>query len=188
LDQPAFVRGVTVDAVSDGSIRRFRGQYLIGCDGAHSLVRNTLDLPLVGKTYQTRVLIADVSFSQPMPLPTPRIALKVVGTVDQKEVDDAARSKQGVSARVRMLAGDVPFQLLWSSTFQIHSRVVQHLRVQRVFLAGGRLAARGLLAVEAVTDGDEGGIAIEFEFDGAACALSRVFLRHDGPPLRIISG
>src|SRR5262249_51553624 len=50
--------------------------------------------------------------------------------------DDTARSKQGVSARVRMLAGDVPFELLWSSVFQIHSRAVQCLRVQRVFLAG----------------------------------------------------
>jgi 2-polyprenyl-6-methoxyphenol hydroxylase-like FAD-dependent oxidoreductase len=144
--------GVTVEAVSGGSARRFRCQYLIGCDGGHSFVRKTLDLPLVGKTYHTRVLIADVSFSQRMSLPTPRIALKtkgplvllrfddsrcrVVGTVDRKEEDDAARSKQGVSARVRMLAGDVPFELLWSSTFQIHSRVVQRLRVQRVFLAG----------------------------------------------------
>ena len=111
-----------------------------------------LDLPLAGKTYQTRVLVADVSISQNMSLPTPRIAFKakgplvllrfddrrwrVVGTVDRNEGDDTARSKQGVSARVRMLAGDVPFELLWSSVFQIHSRAVQCLRVQRVFLAG----------------------------------------------------
>jgi len=57
-------RGVTVEAVSGGSARRFRCQYVIGCDGAHSLVREMLDLPLAGKTYQARVLIADVSFSQ----------------------------------------------------------------------------------------------------------------------------
>ena len=35
-----------------------------------------------------------------------------------------------------MLAGDAPFELLWSSTFQIHSRVAPRLRMQRVFLAG----------------------------------------------------
>ena len=53
-------RGVTVEAISGGSARRFRCQYLIGCDGAHSLVRTTLDLPLVGKTYQTRLRVQRV--------------------------------------------------------------------------------------------------------------------------------
>jgi len=40
----------------------------------------------------------------------------------------------------------------------------------------GRFTAGRLLAVEAVTDGDEGGIGIELEFDRAACALSRALL------------
>jgi hypothetical protein len=43
---------------------------------------------------------------------------------------------------------------------------------------GGRFTAGRLLAVEAVTDSDEGGIGIELEFDRAACALSGVLLRH----------
>src|SRR5262249_32277300 len=42
----------------------------------------------------------------------------------------------------------------------------------------GRFAAGRPLAVKAVTDGDEGGIGIELEFDCAACALSRVLLCH----------
>ena len=42
----------------------------------------------------------------------------------------------------------------------------------------GRFAAGRLLAVKAVTDGDEGGIGIELEFDCAACALRRVLLCH----------
>jgi 2-polyprenyl-6-methoxyphenol hydroxylase-like FAD-dependent oxidoreductase len=145
-------QGVTVEAISGGSRVRLRCQYLVGCDGAHSVVRKHLGLSLDGKTYQTRVLIADIAFSQHVSLPTPRIAFKaagplvllrfdktrwrVVGTVDAREGDEAARSKQGVAVRVRMLAGDVPFDLLWSSTFQIHSRAVERLRVQRVVLAG----------------------------------------------------
>src|SRR5262249_61064858 len=42
----------------------------------------------------------------------------------------------------------------------------------------GRFTAGRLLAVKAVTDGDEGGIGIELEFDCTACALSRVLLCH----------
>src|SRR5262245_2833581 len=42
----------------------------------------------------------------------------------------------------------------------------------------GRFAAGRLLAVKAVTDGDEGRIGIELEFDCATCALSRVLLCH----------
>jgi hypothetical protein len=40
----------------------------------------------------------------------------------------------------------------------------------------GRFTTGRLLAVKAMTDGDEGGIVVELELDGAACALSCVFL------------
>src|SRR5262245_7295110 len=42
----------------------------------------------------------------------------------------------------------------------------------------GHLAARRSLAVQAVAVGDEVGVGVEFEFYGAASALSRVFLGH----------
>ena len=42
----------------------------------------------------------------------------------------------------------------------------------------GRLAACRLLAVEAVADGDEGGIGVELELDRAACTLGRILLCH----------
>jgi 2-polyprenyl-6-methoxyphenol hydroxylase-like FAD-dependent oxidoreductase len=98
------------------------------------------------------VPIADVTLPTGTAIPTPRLALKangplamlrfddsrwrIVGTVDSGEADDQARSKNGVAARVRMLAGDRPFDLLWSSTFQIHNRAVRQSRQGRVFLAG----------------------------------------------------
>src|SRR5262245_33961433 len=40
------------------------------------------------------------------------------------------------------------------------------------------LAACRLLAVQAVADGDEGGIGIELELDRAACTLGRILLCH----------
>ena len=41
-----------------------------------------------------------------------------------------------------------------------------------------RFAAGRLFAVQAMTDGNKGGIGIEFKLDGAACALSCVLLSH----------
>jgi hypothetical protein len=41
-----------------------------------------------------------------------------------------------------------------------------------------RFAAGRLFAVQAMTDGNEGGIGIEFKLDGAARALSCVLLSH----------
>ena len=78
---------VTVEAANGKPRLRFRCQYLVGCDGAHSIVREKLHLTLVGKTYKARVLIADVSFSQSVP-PTPRIALKAKGPLMMLQFDD----------------------------------------------------------------------------------------------------
>ena len=61
---------------------------------------------------------------------------RIVGTLDPGETEEQAQSEAGVSARLRMLAGDLPFDLLWSSTFHIHNRTVKRLRVDRVLLAG----------------------------------------------------
>ncbi len=144
--------GVTVNALEGNSNRTFTCQYLIGCDGGHSSVRQHLGLELVGKTYKTRVLIADVDFKDDVAIPTPRIALRargplvmlrfdksrcrIVGTVMPTESELDAKSSTGVAMRVRQLAGERQFDLLWSSTFQIHSRVATRFRSNRVFLAG----------------------------------------------------
>lgn len=144
--------GVTVEALEGNLSRTLTCQYLIGCDGGHSSVRQHLEVELVGKTYKTRVLIADVAFKDDVSLPTPRIALRargplvmlrfdksrwrIVGTVRPNEGDDHATSPVGVAKRVRQLAGDRQFDLLWSSTFQIHSRVAMRFRSNRIFLAG----------------------------------------------------
>jgi 2-polyprenyl-6-methoxyphenol hydroxylase-like FAD-dependent oxidoreductase len=145
-------QGVTIEAIKGKVNVKFQAQYLIGCDGGHSIVRQHLGLQLAGKTYKARVLIADVKLLSGTELPTPRIALnakgplvmlrfgderwRIVGTSNPLETEEQAQSKEGVAARVRMLAGDLPFDLLWASTFHIHHRAVSRLRVNHVFLAG----------------------------------------------------
>ncbi len=144
--------GVTIEASEGNASVKFHAQYFVGCDGGHSIVRQHLGLELLGKTHKARVLLADVKLLSGAELPTPRIALKakgplvmlrfghsrwrIVGTVHPGETEEQAQSKEGVSGRVRMLTGGLPFELLWSSTFHIHNRAVKRLRVGRVLLAG----------------------------------------------------
>ena len=40
--------------------KSYRGRYLVGCDGAHSTLRQELGWELEGKTYPTRILLADI--------------------------------------------------------------------------------------------------------------------------------
>lgn len=46
--------------VQDGEERRFRARYLVGADGANSLVRETLGLPFEGSSYVWNAFLGDV--------------------------------------------------------------------------------------------------------------------------------
>ncbi|HSB85046.1 MAG TPA: FAD-dependent monooxygenase, partial [Ilumatobacteraceae bacterium] len=53
--------GVTVECAQGD---RVRARYVVGCDGAHSLVRRRLGIDFVGKQYETHILLADVQLSR----------------------------------------------------------------------------------------------------------------------------
>ncbi len=53
--------GVTVEC-ADGSAVRAR--YVVGCDGAHSTVRQLVGIDFVGKQYETHILLADVHLTR----------------------------------------------------------------------------------------------------------------------------
>src|SRR5215207_2446065 len=53
--------GVTVDVAGGDSIR---AGHVVGCDGAHSTVRQLLGIDFVGKQYETHILLADVQLSR----------------------------------------------------------------------------------------------------------------------------
>jgi 2-polyprenyl-6-methoxyphenol hydroxylase-like FAD-dependent oxidoreductase len=146
--------GVTVSAqTTSGEHLDVRGEYLVGCDGPHSTVRETLGFPLEGKTYPTRLLLADVRVGDPRDaLPWPRVlarnrgilaGLKIepglwrlIATLDAGVTDDAAASTAHIAGLVENVLGPGPFELVWASTFRIHCRTSPHFRRGRVLLAG----------------------------------------------------
>src|SRR5262249_41321252 len=88
------------------------------------------------------------------------------------------------SARPRAMAKPIPpVEPVTIAVTPERSIFIRHSPVEVVIIRGhaeerGRFTTGRLLAVKVGTDGDEGGIGIELEFDGAACALSRVLLGH----------
>ena len=146
--------GVTLEVAGpDGVSQSYRGQYLVGCDGARSTVRTTLGWELEGKTYPTRMLLGDIRLEDerdqlPWPLfaPLQHGALagaryephcwRFIATLEPGETDEAAVESASVERRVHQLFGAGPFQCLWSSVFHIHCRTSPHFRQDRVFLAG----------------------------------------------------
>ena len=137
----------------NGAVQTYRGQYLVGCDGAHSAVRKSLGWELQGKTYPSRVFLADIRIRDERDqLPWPRLApaqghvlaaaryeaehWRILATLEQNEPEQAALESPAIDRRVDQLFGAGPYEHLWSNIFQIHCRTSPHFRSERILLAG----------------------------------------------------
>jgi len=156
--QTSFVSAVQRDdCVSvtldwNGERRELKAAYVVGCDGAHSAVRHTLDLQFQGGAYDDTFMLADIETNETVPadelqlcpsehgplaiFPMSSTRRRMVATVP--EVGDEQPSLELVQ---RLLRERGPRQmearsLHWSSYFRVHHRQVTHLRVGCVFLAG----------------------------------------------------
>ncbi|RYD41830.1 MAG: hypothetical protein EOP83_33445, partial [Verrucomicrobiaceae bacterium] len=145
--------GVTVTVESHGQRKEVRGAYLIGCDGAHSTVRARLGWPLAGKTYPSRIMLADVRLpdergdaSWPLLAPQRRGVLaairfaprtwRIISTVQPGETEPTVLNHKSIEEKVHRLFGHGPYEDIWSSVFRIHCRNSPHFRLGRVVLAG----------------------------------------------------
>jgi len=146
--------GVWVDVqTASGEPKSYRGRYLVGCDGAHSVVRQELGWELVGKTYPTRILLADIRIQDerdqlPYPLLAPGVSgllaglryqpqhWRMIATLNPDEKEETALEPSSIHARIVQLFGEGSHEQLWSSVFHIHCRTSPHFRQSRVMLAG----------------------------------------------------
>ncbi|HET6309023.1 MAG TPA: FAD-dependent monooxygenase [Rhodopila sp.] len=140
----------------DGREETVRSAWLIGCDGAHSLVRHRLGLAFEGDTLQSDWFLADVHL-RGLPFPDSDIATywhqdgalvffpispgryRVIADRGRAEGDapetPTLDQVQAVLDR-RGPAGVVVSDPIWLSGFRINERKVRDYRSGRVFLAG----------------------------------------------------
>jgi 2-polyprenyl-6-methoxyphenol hydroxylase-like FAD-dependent oxidoreductase len=122
-----------------------RAEYLVGCDGGHSAVRKALGLALRGEMLDTEsAFIADVKVEGldhtdwhvwPLakggtvglcPLPEPSLF----------QLMSRREPAEGIEAATQRVSGCKVTQIAWSSMYRPAVRMVDRLRVGRIFLAG----------------------------------------------------
>ena len=149
--------GVTATVVRDGAPEPIRAKYLVGADGGHSFVRDTLRIGFAGKTYETfRMLVGDVRVDgltrehwhvwpkakggifMLCPLPGTdtfqlQAELPAAGRVPElTETALQAFLAEAIGSRFGLQLRDQS----WMSLYRPNVRMVSRYRVGRIFLAG----------------------------------------------------
>src|SRR5260370_20307152 len=136
----------------DGAAEECEAAYIAGCDGAHSTVRETLQIGFGGGTYAHLFYVADVDASGAAMNGEVHVALdttdflavfplqgegraRLVGTVrDDAEHQHEKLAWDDVSKRVIEWMNIDIGRVNWFSTYRVHHRVADHFRKGRSFL------------------------------------------------------
>ncbi len=138
----------------DGASEKCESAYIAGCDGAHSAVREALNIGFPGGTYDHLFYVADVEASGATMNGELHVALdrtdflavfplkgegraRLIGTVrEEAEHQQENLSWNDVSKRViEWIRIDVE-RVNWFSTYRVHHRVADHFRKGCAFLLG----------------------------------------------------
>lgn len=135
------------------SIRTVRAKWLIGCDGAHSLVRQQSKIAFEGDSYQECFILADVQMNWPIArqevslflsheglmvvAPLPDNHFRIVATVPTAE-EEPSQTDFGLVLQSRgpLDAGVAIQRVAWTSRFRVSHRVAGQIRKGRILLAG----------------------------------------------------
>jgi hypothetical protein len=126
--------------------------YLAGCDGARSVVREGLDIGFPGGTYAQVFFVADVRIAGPfrhdlfgnlgdsglvivMPVRS-RGVQRLIGIVPAALAERDDLSFDDFRSDVEHQAGIVIEEVNWFSKYRVHHRVADRFRVGRCFVAG----------------------------------------------------
>ncbi len=146
---------VTATVVTEDGEKGYRGRYLVGADGAGSLVRRQLGLNFAGMTYADRFLLigTDYDFSRMFPgfgpvnyifdpqewviiLRLPDLA-RVVFRLRDDEDEAQAMKMPALQARMwRFIGEQTPFNIVTTQLYRVHRRVAETFRVGNLILAG----------------------------------------------------
>jgi 3-(3-hydroxy-phenyl)propionate hydroxylase len=145
--------GVTLRTQKAEGAREFRAGWVIGADGARSVVRQALGLTFDGMTWPERFVATNIVFDfgaygyAGATMQLDPVYGAIVARIDNDGLwrctysEDAALPEAQIEARMKdwfaaMLPGDQRYQLVQYSPYRMHQRCAKHMRVGRVLLAG----------------------------------------------------
>lgn len=145
-------QGVLVTTSSGSKTAPHRAQYLCGCDGSHSRVREVAGIGFPGGTYDQLFWLADVhATGKPVDemfghidreamvmMMTVRSSgtQRLVGFVPKRFDGREAGTFEDLRPMVERMLGIKIGDVEWFSTYRVHHRVVDRFRDGRVFLLG----------------------------------------------------
>ena len=138
---------------TNGAEKTIKPQWLIGCDGMHSKVREQSGVAFDGGEYEQGFVLADVHMDWPLSreevtlfyspaglvvvAPLPDDHYRIVATVDNApEQPSAANVQHLLDARGPIVKPGRIHDIVWSSRFHIHHRVAKNPRRGRILLCG----------------------------------------------------
>jgi len=147
--------GVTVTLETGSETRLERADYVVGCDGAHSVVRREMGVSFVGKENLTPITLADAELSE-KPSDAVAAAVNKHGVClivpfgdgfhrvivwdrrnDHLPLDTPLTTEELRSAMLRIAGTDFGLrEPRWKSRFLSEQRQAEHYRVGRVLIAG----------------------------------------------------
>lgn len=146
---------VTAHVNIEGEIKVFKGDYLIGADGASSAVRQSLGIEFEGFTYPERFLSVSTDFEYADHLPklsyvnyvsdpeewcvllrVPTL-WRVLFPTRLEETDEEVMTDASIQTRLQnLLPKDTPYNTVHRTLYKVHQRVAKEFRRGRVVLAG----------------------------------------------------
>ena len=138
----------------DGTRETVHATYIAGCDGAHSSVREALEIGFPGGTYSHLFYVADVDGSGAAMNGELHVALDTTDFLAVFPMKDEGHARligtvrEGVERKEKELSwNDVSQRVIewmridirhvhWFSTYRVHHRVADRFRIRRAFLVG----------------------------------------------------
>ena len=122
----------------DGASETIRPDFLIGADGAHSVVRKALGFGFPGEALETCFYIADYRYEHPVDARVAEIKVFNPGILGYLPVTpDTLRYISTLSDyQQRIVHPDKVVEEVWRSEFRVHFRHVESMAKGNIFLAG----------------------------------------------------
>lgn len=127
-------------------------QYLCGCDGAHSTVREALGFGFPGRTYEQPFFVCDCKveggFVRDLYANLGERALvlmfpvrssgmqRLIGLVPPQFAHEENVTFETIRGIVEPLLGTTVSEVNWFAVYRVHHRVTEHFRSERVFILG----------------------------------------------------
>jgi 2-polyprenyl-6-methoxyphenol hydroxylase-like FAD-dependent oxidoreductase len=186
---------VRVQVRIEGATQTIKTQWLIGCDGMHSKVRDQSGIAFSGAACEQDFVLADVHMDWPLSrdevtpfyspaglmvvAPLPDEHFRIVATVNAApELPSAAYMQSVLDARGPTNRGRIR-NMVWSSRFRIHHRVAASPRKNRVLLCGDAAHVHSPAGGQGMNTGIQ---------DGVSLATTLKDTRKDGNDARWIRG